>query len=50
MAEGDRDTRGAAKSAGRLTRPASAPVVVCEFVRDIAFHDLPADVVAQAQR
>jgi 2-methylcitrate dehydratase PrpD len=50
MAEGDRDTRGAAKSAGRLTRPASAPVGVCEFVRDIAFHDLPADVVAQAQR
>ncbi|HET7032904.1 MAG TPA: MmgE/PrpD family protein, partial [Casimicrobiaceae bacterium] len=50
MAEGDRDTRAAAKSAGRLARPANTPVGVSEFVRDIAFGDLPADVVAQAQR
>ncbi|HET7096719.1 MAG TPA: MmgE/PrpD family protein [Casimicrobiaceae bacterium] len=50
MAEGDRDTRAAAKSAGRAPRPANASAGVCEFVGDLAFRDLPTDVVAQAQR
>ena len=49
MAEGDRGGQPFAKSSRRVSRP-DAPVDVCEFIRDIAFGDLPADVVAQAQR
>jgi 2-methylcitrate dehydratase PrpD len=50
MAEGDRDTRVAAKPAEPPRRAAKSAVDVCDFVRDYAFRDLPADVVAQAQR
>src|SRR4029453_12996101 len=49
MAEGDRSGRAAAKSTRRV---ASEDVAgnIGEFVRDLDFGELPADVVAQAQR
>ena len=58
MAEGDRraplapSTTRAASGADSTRRVASAPgsAGVGEFVRDLDFADLPADVVAQAQR
>src|SRR5215831_18695052 len=50
MAEGDRDTRVAAKSPGRRARVAGAAGEVCDFVRGVAFRDLPSDVVDQAER
>ena len=49
MAEGDRDGEASVAGRRRVAR-SNAPVDVCGFVGDIAFDDLPADVVAQAQR
>ena len=50
MAEGDRDRRVVAKSAARVARTAKADSGVCEFVRGLAFRDLPSDVAEQARR
>jgi 2-methylcitrate dehydratase PrpD len=50
MAEGDRGTRGAGRLPERAARSVDTGSGVCAFVRDIAFRDLPADVVAQAGR
>ena len=49
MAEGDRSGRAAAKSTRRVVSEDVAGNIG-EFVRDLDFGDLPADVVAQAQR
>jgi 2-methylcitrate dehydratase PrpD len=50
MAEGDRDTRVAAKSPGRGGRTAKGTAAVGEFVGGVAFRNLPDDVVEQGQR
>jgi 2-methylcitrate dehydratase PrpD len=50
MAEGDRDRRVAAKSAGRVARKAESSLNVCEFIRGLGYRDLPIDVVEHGQR
>ena len=50
MAEGDRGTNLADRSGGIACAAPGTSTDVAGFVRDTAFGDLPADVVAQGER